>query len=130
MQAEGKQISFTVKITEDIHNSFAKLADSYSPIHFDDEFAIKSGMKKSISYGILYIVFAARFEELFPECFMVGYEWNVKFRKPIYVGDELTYTGVLGTMRKSLKTAELIVSVINQDSELCSEINVKVKMVK
>jgi 3-hydroxybutyryl-CoA dehydratase len=130
MKAEEKQVSFTVKITEDIHNAFAKLSDSYAPIHFDDEFAKECGMKQRISYGLLYIVFAAKFEELFPGCFMVGYEWNVKFRKPIHIGDELTYTGTLGTMRKSLKTAELDVSVTNQTGELCSVINVKVKMVK
>jgi acyl dehydratase len=130
MKDENKQVSFTVLLTEDLHNEFASMSGSYAPLHFDDEFAREAGYEKRVSFGLLSLVLAAKFEELFPGVYMIGYEWNAKFKRPVYIGDELTFGGGLGTLRKSTRTTELIVSVINQRKEEVALLNIKVKMIK
>ncbi len=49
--AVGDTASFSVTITEEMHEAFAKISGDTSPIHTDDNFAQKNGYERKIGYA-------------------------------------------------------------------------------
>ena len=80
-------------VTDSDVAGFANLSGDYNPVHLDDEYASKSRFGKWIAHGLFGASF---FSGLFgtrlpgPGCVYAGQ--NLKFRRPVFIGDVLVAT--------------------------------------
>ena len=85
MEATSKRI-----ITETDINDFAKISGDFNPIHIDSEYAKKTRYKKKIAHGLMSAsFFSALFGTKLPGNGCVYTYQSLRFKRPIYVGDEV-----------------------------------------
>lgn len=78
-------------ITSDMINTFADITGDHNPIHVDDEAAKAAGFKGRIAHGALSASFiSAVLGNDLPGPGAVFVELNLRFRKPAFIGDEIT----------------------------------------
>ncbi|WP_147693337.1 MaoC family dehydratase [Vogesella mureinivorans] len=87
----GMSASYSQTITDADVKSFAGISGDNNPVHMSDEYAESSRFKKRIAHGLLSAsFFSAIFGTKLPGegCVYVGQ--NLKFHKPVYLGDTVT----------------------------------------
>ena len=78
------------KITDEKIRAFAALSGDSNPIHIDDKFAKDSPFKKRIAHGALISsFFSSLFATDLPGPGSIYISQNTKFRKPVYINDEV-----------------------------------------
>lgn len=78
-------------ITSEMIHTFAEITGDHNPIHVDDEAAIAAGFKGRIAHGALSASFiSAVLGNDLPGPGAVFVELNLRFRKPAFIGDEVT----------------------------------------
>lgn len=114
----GDEAQFTVKISEEMHNSFSKLSQDFSPIHTDFEFASNTRYKNRIGFGFLLESFLSRFYgEYLPGGSSICIKQESKFIKPYYVGDEIKVKGKVTKKIYSTKFVEVDTEMYRQNGE-------------
>lgn len=114
----GMSESFTVTVTEEMMDSFLNLSGDENPLHVDKEFALSQGYSDRVVYGLLTTSFISRLiGVLLPGryCLLQGIE--LKYSKPVYVGDILIVRGVVDELHESVQRMTLKVEIINQDEK-------------
>jgi len=79
------------KIKEDDIAKFAEVSGDYNPLHMDDEFASQTPFGKRIAHGALtasYISGILGNNLPGPGAIFTGL--SMRFRRPVYIGDEVT----------------------------------------
>jgi 3-hydroxybutyryl-CoA dehydratase len=85
MEVQSKRI-----ITEADINDFAKISGDFNPIHIDEEYAKKTRYKKKIAQGLMSAsFFSALFGTKLPGSGCVYTSQSLRFKRPIFVGDEV-----------------------------------------
>ena len=114
----GMSESFTVTVTEEMMDSFLSLSGDENPLHVDKEFASSQGYSDRVVYGLLTTSFISKLiGVLLPGryCLLQGIE--LKYSKPVYVGDILIVRGVVDELHESVQRMTLKVEIINQDEK-------------
>lgn len=118
----GKAESFTVTVTEEMMDNFLSLSGDENPLHQDSHFALEQGYKDKVVYGLLSTSFLSKLVGvLLPGKYCLLQAIDLKYPKPVYVGDILTVYGVVDELHESVKRATIKVTIMNQD---------KIKVVK
>ena len=85
MEVKSKRI-----ITETDINDFAKVSGDFNPIQVDEEYAKKTRYKKKIAHGLMSAsFFSALFGTKLPGSGCVYTSQSLRFKRPIFVGDEV-----------------------------------------
>ena len=85
MEDQSKRI-----ITEADINDFAKISGDFNPIHIDEEYAKNTRYKKKIAHGLMSAsFFSALFGTKLPGSGCVYTSQSLRFKRPIFVGDEV-----------------------------------------
>lgn len=114
----GMSESFTVTVTEEMMDSFLNLSGDENPLHVDKEFALSQGYSDRVVYGLLTTSFISKLiGVLLPGryCLLQGIE--LKYSKPVYVGDILIIRGIVDELHESVQRMTLKVEIINQDEK-------------
>lgn len=83
----SKSKTFT---SEDVE-LYARLTGDYNPVHFDEEFAKNTIFGKPIVHGPLVLTFVTTlFATDLPGPGTVYLSHDVKYLRPVYIGDEIT----------------------------------------
>ncbi|MEA5050594.1 MAG: MaoC family dehydratase [Oscillospiraceae bacterium] len=114
--APGVSESFTVEVTAEMLERFRELSGDVNPLHCDEEFARSRGYKGRVAYGML----AASLYSTLAGVYLPGrdcllHEVDVKFKKPVFIGDTLTVTGVVRDVSAALGRVEIEGKTVNQD---------------
>ena len=112
-------------LDEDI-KAFAKLSGDYNPIHVNDEYAKSTMFKQRIAHGMISAsLISAVLGMHLPGPGAVYMSQEVKFRKPVFIGDTLTAKGeVVEKFTKKdgkLKFLKIQTNVYKQGDELVTE---------
>lgn len=86
-------------ITEDDITRFAEVSGDYNPLHMDDEYAAKTPFGKRIAHGALtasYISGILGNNLPGPGAIFTGL--SMRFRRPVYIGDEVTVRAEVSEM--------------------------------
>ncbi|CAJ1907967.1 MaoC family dehydratase [Aeromonas veronii] len=89
----GMTASYSQTITDADIKDFAGISGDKNPVHMDEIYAKESRFERRIAHGMLSSsFFSALFGTQLPGrgCVYVGQ--NLKFRKPVYIGDTVTAT--------------------------------------
>ena len=114
----GMSESFTVTVTEEMMNSFLLLSGDDNPLHNDREFAISQGYNDKVVYGLLTTSFISKLVGvLLPGTYCLIQGIELKYSKPVYVGDILIVKGTVDELHESVKRMTVKVEIINQDEK-------------
>ena len=87
----GDSVEISKLISQKIVNSFALISEDFNPLHVDSEYAAKSRYKKPIIPGMLACsLFSGLFGTKLPGEGCVYKSQNIRFKRAIYVGDNVT----------------------------------------
>lgn len=114
----GQEESFSVTVTEEMMKLFLELSGDTNPLHNDEEFALSQGYHNKVVYGLLTTSFISKLAGVFlpgKYCLIQGVE--LKYSRPVYVGDILIVKGVVDELHESVKRAVIKVVIINQDEK-------------
>ena len=114
----GMKESFSRTITADMMQKFFDVTGDENPLHTDKEFAIGKGFTDRVVYGMLTASLISTLGGCYIPgkfCLIQGVE--VKFAKPVFVGDELTISGEVSKVDADLRYLEIKVAIRNQKNE-------------
>lgn len=114
----GVTESFTVTITEEMMALFYAITGDNSPIHMDADYAAGRGYPGRVVYGMLGASFLSTLAGVYlpgEHCLLHGVD--LKFAKPIFIGDILTVTGVVDEVNDTFREITIKVSIVNQDGK-------------
>ena len=97
-QENQKMPDFTKKpITKVQLVKYAGASGDFNPLHFDEEFAKKRGLKKLIAHGMLSMGFLSEYVE---SIFGVGKikKLQVNFKSMVFIGEEITCSGKINSL--------------------------------
>ena len=114
----GMSESYTRIVTDADIQQFAEVSGDTNPVHLDDEFAASTRFKKRIAHGMLsgsYISTVVGTRLPGPGCLYVSQ--TLKFRAPVYIGDEVTATVTITELneRRGYVTLSTVCSVAGTD---------------
>ena len=114
----GQSESFEVTVTAEMMDSFFKISGDINPLHNDKNFAKEQGYADRVVYGLLTTSFISKLVGvLLPgeKCLLQGVE--VKYLRPVYIGDTLLVTGIVDELHESVQRASIKVSISKQDNK-------------
>ena len=110
--------SFSVKITKEMMDSFCKMSGDINPLHRDEAFAKEHGFNDRVVYGMLTSSFLSTLAGVYlPGEKSLIHEVDVKFKKPVFVDDELVVKGEVSEINSDFKVFTMKVTIINQNDE-------------
>ena len=114
----GHQESFSVTVTEDTMAKFRAITGDINPLHVSDEFAKEKGFPQRVVYGMLTASLISTLGGVYlpgKYCLIQGVE--VRFAKPVFIGDVLEVTGEAVKVDRDLRYLEIKVTIRNQRNE-------------
>lgn len=114
----GVTESFTVTITEEMMAQFYAITGDNSPIHMNADYAAGRGYPGRVVYGMLGASFLSTLAGVYlpgEHCLLHGVD--LKFAKPIFIGDTLTVTGVVDEVNDTFREITIKASIVNQDGK-------------
>ncbi len=114
----GQQESFTVTVTEDMMAKFREITGDINPLHVSDDFAKEKGFPQRVAYGMLTASLISTLGGVYlpgKYCLIQGVE--VRFAKPVFIGDVLEVTGEAVKVDRDLRYLEIKVTIRNQRNE-------------
>lgn len=101
----GDSAQITVKTSNETVEQFGKLTTDFNPLHFNDEFAANTIFKKRLVHGAFSSgLISAVIGMKLPGPGALYLDQYCKFRKPVYIGDELT--AIATVIEKKIKERE------------------------
>ncbi len=114
----GQEESFSVTVTEEMMRLFLELSGDTNPLHNDKEFALIQGYQNKVVYGLLTTSFISKLVGvLLPGKYCLIQGIDLKYSRPVYVGDILIVKGTVDELHESVKRAVIKVIIQNQDEK-------------
>lgn len=114
----GMKESFSREVTADMVENFCRMTGDVNPLHTDEEFAREKGFKDRVVYGLLTTSFLSTLAGVYlPGERSLIREVDVKMKKPVFIGDVLTVTGEVESIREELGFFVMKVSIVNQNGD-------------
>jgi len=89
----GMEASYAKKITNEDVLTFADLSGDVNPVHLSDDFAAGTIFKKRIAHGFLTgSLFSTVLGTKLPGPGCIYLSQSMKFKAPVYIGDEVVAT--------------------------------------
>jgi 3-oxoacyl-[acyl-carrier protein] reductase len=113
---EGMSVSWSHTVTEADVDAFAALSGDDNPLHLDERFARQNGFRTRVAHGMLVGAFISRvLGTLLPGPGVLWLSQTMRFRRPVYVGEEIEVSGRIIHRSEALRTLVLDVSVRTAD---------------
>lgn len=111
----GMVETFERKITEEMMSKFLEITGDINPLHNDIDFACDKGYDSKVVYGMLTASFISTLGGVYlPGKNCLIHVVEVKFAKPVYIGDTLTISGTIVEVHESVGQVEIKVVIKNQ----------------
>lgn len=127
----GYKGSYTRKITQRDNDLFAELSGDYNPLHSQDDVAKEVGFKKRVSNGLVTESrLAAALVQTFGlgDCIVLELEKNTLFRRPVYIGDNITATVKVIERMNSMRILKIKAECFNQNDEKVIETSMLIQV--
>lgn len=115
----GQSATISKVVSPEVVKQFADLVGDRNPVHLDPEHAARSRFGRPIAHGMLAasLISAALGTEL-PGPGTIYLSQTLQFRKPVFVGDEVTATVTIVAMREDRPILTLETVCSNQAGEV------------
>lgn len=115
----GMTECFSKTITAEMMNQFLAITGDENPLHTDEAFAKSYGFPGCVAYGML----TSSLISTLGGCYLPGkycliHSVEVKFAKPVFIGDIIMVQGEVTHVRADWKIVEIKVTMRNQKNEI------------
>ena len=114
----GMSESFSTTVTENMMQGFLDITGDENPLHINNDFARERGFEGRVVYGMLTASLISTLGGCYipgKYCLIQGVE--IKFSKPVFIGDTLNVAGEVIKVDYDLKYLEIKVIIRNQNNE-------------
>lgn len=114
----GMSESFKVLVTAEMMQKFLDITGDENPLHVNENFAKSKGFKDRVVYGMLTASLISTLGGCYIPgkfCLIQGVE--IKFARPVFIGDELVVTGEVSKVEFDLRYLEIKGTIRNQKNE-------------
>lgn len=112
----GRTEEFDVTVTQDMLNAFCRITDDTNPLHCDDLFPIENGFEGRVAYGMLTASFLSTLAGVYlPGEKSLIQSVEIKFTKPVYIGDKLCISGRVDELNDTVRQIVLKVEIKKND---------------
>jgi len=126
----GMKESFSVTVTEEMQNGFRNITGDVNPLHASKEFAMEKGHKDCAVFGMLTASFLSTLAGVYlPGEKSLIHSVEVKFSKPVYVGDVLTIEGKVDEKNDTYQLIKVKAIIKNQNGEKVSKANMQIGLI-
>ena len=95
---------FSVTITEQMMQQFREMTGDVNPLHCDETFAKEKGFDGKVAYGMLTASFLSTMAGVYlPGENSLIQSVEVKFVKPVFPGEEITFTGKVSEINDTFR---------------------------
>ena len=95
---------FSVTITEQMMQQFREMTGDVNPLHCDETFAKEKGFDGKVAYGMLTASFLSTMAGVYlPGEDSLIQSVEVKFVKPVFPGEEITFTGKVSEVNDTFR---------------------------
>ena len=111
----GQTESFSVTVTPSMVDAFSELSGDINPLHMNEDFAKKRGFPGRVVFGMLAASFFSTLAGVYlpgENCLLHG--MNIKFKKPVFIGDTLTVSGTISELSEGLSRITVKADITNQ----------------
>lgn len=130
----GHKESFEVIITKEMEDSFRAITGDVNPLHQNDEFAKQLGAGKfesHVCFGMLTASFYSTLAGVYlPGKYSLIHSLDIKFQKPVYLGDKLVITGEVVDKQDGLNLIQVKAVIKNHNVQTVSKANMKILCLK
>ncbi len=114
----GASASLTKTVTDDDVVAFAEVSGDRNPVHLDDAYAAQTRFGERIAHGMLSAGFiSAVLGTKLPGPGAVYLSQTLKFRAPVTIGDEITATATVVSVKEGKPIFTLETVCTNQNGE-------------
>ena len=118
----GMTRSYTRTFTAEDVARIAEITGDYNYFHVDEEAARHSVFGRRIVHGLLVTGMATHLGGvMFPGPGYIAFDLNVRYLKPVYIGDTVTCTLEITSVDRARNWLEMAIRWVNQDDDLVSE---------
>ena len=118
----GQTAERTREMTEDLVNRYAELSGDYSPVHVDEAAAARTRFGTRIAHGMLSAGFLSAVIGMdLPGPGTVWVAQTLRFKKPVKLGDSVTWRVEVKELFPEKKRARLATVATNQAGEIVIE---------
>jgi len=108
----------SVTITEEMIERFAQATGDHNPIHLDEDYAKGTIFKTRVAHGMLQAgILSGVIGTRFPGVGTIYLAQALKFLKPVFIGDEITFRLRVVELLKEKNRARMETVCINQRGE-------------
>ena len=101
---EGMEESFSVTLSEAMMEQFKEITGDVNPLHCDAAFAKEKGFDQKVVYGMLTASFLSTMAGVYlPGENSLIQSVEVKFVKPVFPGEEITFTGKVSEVNDTFR---------------------------
>ena len=123
----GHKEMFITKITQEMQDMFLNISGDNNPLHVNEDYAKSKGFGGNVVYGMLTASFYSTLVgTLLPGKKCLFQEADIKFHKPVYIGDTLEISGECIDKNDTFKRLTIKARIKNQHNELVSSAKLKV----
>jgi 3-hydroxybutyryl-CoA dehydratase len=120
----GDRYTVTRNISDELIRNFAEVSGDFNPIHLDEKFAATTRYGKRIAHGMLSgALISSVLGNKFADEKIVYLSQTMRFVAPVFVGDTITVTATIASIRedKPIVTVETICSNQNGETTMTDE---------
>lgn len=110
---KGDQASFNVKVSKKLVDSFAKLTKDYNPLHTNPGYAKQTKFGRRVAHGMLVSSFFSTLIGMYlPGRDSLIVKQEIKYLKPVFIGDDLKIIGVVNNINKNTRLIEIDIRAV------------------
>lgn len=114
----GLKENFSVQIIEEMLDAFKNISGDINPLHNEENFALNKGFNGRVAYGMLTASFLSTLAGVYlPGKNCLIQETEIKFARPVYVGDVLDISGEVVERFDTFKRITIKVRMNNQNGD-------------
>ena len=114
----GYTKNFSIKITEEILQKFAKISGDFNPLHMDEKYAKNTQFKKQVCHGMLLASFFSRLIGMYiPGKQALYFSQSLNFISPCFIGDTVKVTGTVTKKTSATKMLTIKTEIHNQNND-------------
>ncbi len=118
----GMEESFSVIITEEMFNAFAKITKDNNPMHTSKEYAQDKGYSDRLVYGMLTASFYSTLVGVYlPGERCILQECHTTFHYPVYIGNTLIISGRITELHEVFHRVTVNAVIKNQEGKKVSK---------
>ena len=107
----GDSVTIQKEISAGMIDAYAAFTGDFNPVHMDEDYCIRHGLKARIAHGMLVMSFVSTLIGMhLPGEGAVWLSQSIDFISPVYAGDTLKITGVV---TDKVQGAALSLNMIN-----------------